>query len=380
LISQDACVKKTKILQYPPPLAAGGGVSNYMLNNIRYLDKAKFQFDFLSISKEPVNIPGELNELGCKLHYLSCYPSENKNKFIDELNLVFDESYDILHLHTSFWKGFLIEEIAVQRNIPVIIVHSHSSNIDVVDKDKRQEALEVHEEVKAAFNADLATHFCACSDKAADWLFGEQIPREKIIILNNAIDTERFSYKPNIRDMARKELDIEDSFVIGHIGRFSYAKNHEMLINIFNKVIQKVPNAKLMLIGTGELMENVVNQIENLGLSDKVLVLGYRNDTDVLLQAMDIFLLPSRFEGLGLVLIEAQSTGLKCLASEVVPREAKITSNISFLPDNLNAWIKKTVEIANGSQARTDMSETVAEAGYSLKEKIDILHKIYLNR
>lgn len=354
-----------------------GGVNSYVLKNWEFIDKSRFQFDFATLSKQPLDFEDRLKEQGCKVHYISCYAEDNEQKFIDELNAILDEGYDAIHIHTSLWRGFLIEHIAMERKIPIVIVHAHSTGVHINNKEERERVTLAHNKNRAEFSERLATHFCACSKAAADWIFGEQIQRDKIILLNNAIDLDEFSYKPDIRDEYRKKLNLENAFVIGWVGRMCYPKNPEMIIDIFNGVCKDVPNAKLLLAGDGELREAVENKINNYGIAYKVLILGNRSDVPALLQAMDVFILPSRFEGLSFTLIESQTAGLKCLTSEYVPKEAKITSNLEFLPYNTKIWVDKIVEIANNPYPRNDMSKDVVKAGYSIREQVKILEKIY---
>ena len=354
-----------------------GGVNQYVLKNWEAIDHNKFQFDFATLSRKPLDFEIELKAQGCKVHYISCYAEENRARFIDELDKIFYEGYDAVHLHTSYWKSFVMEEVAKRQDISVIVVHAHSNMVDIADDGKRENAIAIHEKLKSIIGINTATHFCACSNVAANWLFGKQIPRDRITILNNAINTEEFSYKPALREKVRKELGVEESFVIGHAGRFSYQKNHDMLVDIFFRTCKSIPGAKLLLIGDGELREQIVQKVNNLGISDRVLFLGKRNDMPSLFQAMDIFALPSRSEGLGLVLIEAQCAGLPCLASEHIPNEAKTTPNLHFLPYDTDIWTSKIIEIANGKLTRTDMSEETEKAGYSVNKQVRILERIY---
>ena len=370
-------LKKIKVLHLP--IYNIGGVNSYVLNSWKFIDKSRFQFDFATLNKTPLTFEAELREQGCKIHYISCYAEESKQKFTDELNAVFDENYDVVHIHTSLWRGFLINQIAMERNIPTVIIHAHSTGIHVNDKTEREKLALIHNKNKSSISEKLGTHFCACSEAAADWIFGNQVPMDKICILNNAINIEEFSYKPTVRDEYRKKLSLEDSFVIGWVGMMRYPKNPEMVIEVFNGACKAVSNAKLLLIGDGELREDVEKRVNDLGLSDKVLFLGNRNDVSALMQAMDVFILPSRFEGLPISLIEAQTAGLKCLTSEFVTKEAKITSNLKFMPYDNEVWVSKITDIYYSDYIRVDMSEEVAKSGYSVKEQIKILEGIYNN-
>jgi phosphorylcholine metabolism protein LicD/phosphopantetheinyl transferase (holo-ACP synthase) len=369
-------MRKFRILQFPVRNTMGG-ITQYALNNWKHIDKSHFQFDFATIDTK-LDCAYELIAQGCEVHYISCYYENNPERFVKEFNAILDRGYDAIHLHTSYWKSFIVEELAIAKNVPIIIVHSHNSDLGgMAASANRKETLKIHNKKKAEFATDLATHFCACSNKAADWLFGEQIPKEKIQILPNAIDVERFAFNPAIREKYRKELVLENDFVIGHVGRFEYQKNHDFLINIFNEVSKIIYNAKLLLIGDGELFDEIKEKVNRLNLADKVLFLGRRTDVSSLYQAMDTFVLTSHFEGLAIVLIEAQCSGATTTTTNVTMPENTITDLIEGLPFDLNLWRDRIVDIANDGFERRDYSEEVTAAGYSIKRQIKILENIY---
>ncbi|MNO27502.1 putative glycosyltransferase EpsF [compost metagenome] len=367
-------MKKIKVLQFPVANARGG-ITQYALQNWRFIDKNRFQFDFATRSKN-LDFADELVAQGCKIHYLSCSSEENETQFIKEIHAILDEGYDVIHLHTSFWKGFLVEKLAIERKCPIVIIHSHSTMVDILDEQQRVNSVQKHEFYRNTLPVEYATHFCACSRLAADWLFGEQIPKERIQILNNAIDVPKYSFSAATREAYREKLGLNGCFVLGHIGRFVYQKNHKMLIEVFREVYQKVPHARLILVGTGELDNNIRQQVKEYGLEDVVLFLGKRSDVPQLMQVMDVFLLPSFFEGLGIVLIEAQAAGLRCIASKKVPIEAKVTPNLHFVSDSISEWVQCTLQAANGYK-RTNNSDTISKAGYDLRTQIKVIEKLY---
>jgi glycosyltransferase involved in cell wall biosynthesis len=367
-------MKKIKVLQFPIGNARGG-ITQYALQNWKLIDKDRFQFDFATRSKT-LDFADELIAEGCKIHYLSCSAEENETLFIKEMNSILDEDYDVLHLHTSFWKGYLVEKLAIERKCPKIIIHSHSTMIDTLDEKERKELMENHHYYKNSLPLEYGTDFCACSKEAAQWLFGHQIPKERIHILKNAINVEKYSYSTKVRKTIRKKFGLDGCFVLGHVGRFTYTKNHKLLIDIFREIHQIIPNARLMLVGEGELEGTIRQQVNKFELEDAVLFLGKRTDVHNLFQAMDVFLFPSHFEGLGLVLIEAQTAGLTCLASESVPKEAQVTPLLHFLPDSLSSWVNFVLQTANGYE-RKKQDLLITEAGYDLKDQIRIIEKLY---
>lgn len=368
-------MKKLKVLQFPIS-NTGGGVTQYILKNWEFIDKERFQFDFATLSNT-LDFENILTSQGCKLHYISCSAEKNQEQFVWEFNRILDEEYDAIHIHTLSWKSFLVEQIAKKRNVPMVIVHSHNTMVTSNDEDRAQ-AIELHEKQKKLFNSELATHFCACSTLAADWLFGEQISRDKIKIMKNAVDVDFFSYNFKIRNIYRSKLGLENCFVIGHIGRFVYQKNHEFLIDIFKQVCDSIPNARLMLIGTGELEINIRKRVSQYQLDDKVLFMGKCDDVNCLMQSMDTFVLPSRFEGLPIVLVEAQASGLKCLTSTDITREVEITDYVEFVPLwDVGEWVRRIIGCSRGYN-RVNTGEKITEEGYNIRYQIKELEKLYL--
>ncbi len=366
-------MKKIKVLQFPVGNLKGG-MTQYALENWRFIDKSRFQLDFATLSKK-LDFEDRIRSQGCKIYYLSCSAEQDEKQFTQEMNAILDEAYDAIHIHTTSWKSFLVEQVAKARKVPVIIVHSH--NTMVFNEEKREQAIELHEKQKKIFSVDLATHFCACSQVAADWLFGEQIPRDKIMILKNAIDVDLFSYNPSVRKKYRRELGLDDCFVVGHVGRLTYQKNHDLLIEIFKQVCVEVPQARLMLIGTGELEDSIREKAYQYGLADKVFFMGKRNDVNCLMQAMDVFLLPSRFEGLPIVLVEAQASGLKCLTGMTVTNEAAVTNNVTFISlDDIRGWVENTVFYSRGYD-RIPTDNVITDKGYNIRYQIKELEKLY---
>lgn len=346
------------------------------MNNWENIDQNKFEFCFATVRKH-LDFEDEILSSGATVKYISCTAENNKEQFIEELTRIFKSGYDVVHLHTSFWKGFLVEEIARDCNVPKIIVHSHSTHIDIADNIKRAETEKIHNIRKKEFNISLATDFCACSNAAADWLFGEQIPRDKIKILKNAIDVDKFIFNKDIRERYRRELGLEGCFVIGHVGRFAYQKNHEFLVDVFYEVSKLNDRARLLLIGGGSIETDIRKKASALGLDNKIIFVGVRSDVNYLLQAMDVFCLPSRFEGLGIVLVEAQAAGLKCIASDTIPDEVCITDNIQMLPLMKQIWTETIFEISNGYE-RKNIFDEITAAGYNIKEQIKEVEKLYM--
>lgn len=368
-------MKKIKVLHFPIR-NTNGGITRSAMKYWKFIDKDKFQFDFATCSVK-IDFEDEILRMGCKVHYISCYAEANPEQFYEEMkNILMEGEYDALHLNTSWWRGTLAEQAAKEVGVKVVLVHARSVYIDVNDEKKRQIELLNHEKCKREFDSSLATHYLACSREAADFLFGSQIPREKITIFHNALDIKRYSFDLSKRNIMRKRLGLGGRYVIGNVGRFVYPKNHKFLIDCFYEVIKENPTAILMLIGGGELEQEIREQIAEYGIDDKVLFIGESDSVEMYLQAMDVFAFPTRFEGLGNVLIEAQTAGLKCITSTNVPEETHITDNIVYLPLEISQWVSEIMKYAEG-YSRQNMDEQISEAGYDITKEIKVLERIY---
>ena len=236
--------------------------------------------------------------------------------------------------------------------------------------------------IKATFSKKYATNYMCCSELAGRWLFGDKTYDEgKVYLLNNAIDLDKFKYDKKIRDKKRKELGIkEDTIVIGHIGRFVAQKNHTFLIDIFNQFHKKEKNSILLLAGQGPLQEEIKNKVRELGLDDSVRFLGQRNDANELYQAFDVFLLPSLYEGLPVVGVEAQASGLLCFFSDDMTKETKVLDSTVFmsLSNTAEEW---TGEILTNLKdyKRINTKNEVSDNGFDIEVEARKLEKYYIN-
>ncbi|MDR1612410.1 MAG: glycosyltransferase [Planctomycetota bacterium] len=365
---------KIRVLQMPVANARGG-ITRYALQNARFIDRSRFVVDFATRSPW-LDFADLLAGLGGKAHYFSCSSLEDERRFAGEMHRILDGGYDAVHLHTSYWNGQLAEKIASERGCPLVIVHAHSTMVDLADAGKRTAAIELHERLKREFSEQMANRFCACSAAAAAWLFGENIPGKKIRILKNAIDVAAFSFNPATRERTRRELRLSGKLVLGCVGRFTYQKNHEKLLDVFALVRDRLPTARLVLVGDGPLLDQARRDATGRGLDGDVAFLGRRGDVADLMQAMDVYLQPSRFEGLGLALVEAQAAGLRCLASEHVPPETGVTPELVRVSGDAGVWADAVLELAGGYDRR-DGSGKVAAAGYSIRRQIGEIEKLY---
>lgn len=353
---------------------AKGGRTQYMLNNWQYINKERFQFDFATLSSH-LDFAEQLEEEGCKIHYVTCYAEDDLEQFIMEIDRIFLQGYDAVHIHFSFWRSFTIEERARKAGIKKIILHAHNFGIGGVGSVEEAEILtNKHYQLRNRLRPDMADYYLACSKEAAEWMYGGKIGSDKIHVLRNGIDLEKFRYNETVRAEVRKTLGIEDKFVIGNIGRFVYQKNHEFLINIFSQIYKQVKDIVLIIIGGGELQSKIEKQVEELGIRKQVLFLGKRNDVEKLMQGMDLFALPSRFDGFPLSLLEAQAAGLPCIASNVPPN-ASLSYRAKIIKLEQSSWVSCIMEEYKRRE-RCQLSNGLLEL-HDIRKQVKELEEIY---
>lgn len=352
----------------------GGGVEAVVMNYYRHIDHSKVQFDFIC-DDDSTNIPyDEIEKLGGKVILIP--PYQKVFKYQKELRRVLREGkYKIVHSHINTLSVFPLYA-AKKVGVPVRIAHSHSTT------NKKEWKKNLLKQVLRPFSKKYATNYMCCSELAGRWLFGDKAYDEgKVYLLNNAIDLDKFKYDKKIRDKKRKELGIkEDTIVIGHIGRFVAQKNHTFLIDIFNQFHKKEKNSILLLAGQGPLQEEIKNKVRELGLDDSVRFLGQRNDANELYQAFDVFLLPSLYEGLPVVGVEAQASGLLCFFSDDMTKETKVLDSTVFmsLSNTSEEW---TGEILTNLKdyKRINTKNEVSDNGFDIEIEARKLEKYYIN-
>lgn len=353
-----------------------GGIATYMMNYYRHIDKSKLQIDFIVHGFERGAFDDEIESMGGKIFRI---PVKSKDYFgnINALKKIFTEgNYKIIHSHLDAMNAVVLKT-AKSCGIPVRIAHSHNTQHLINGK------LHFLINEMARFNHNkYATHYFACSRPAADWLFGKKIVKSnKVNYIKNAIDLDKNRFSINHREKIRKELNIENEFVIGHVGRFDHQKNHFFLLECFSKVIDEKPNSKLILVGDGHLKTQIQEKIQDLKLIDKVILLGSIDNVHEVMNAFDVFFLPSKFEGLGIVLIEAQCNGLNCVTSEEVPKEADITGETTYigLNEGQEVWAKSLIENIKEAELRNIEPKQFITAGYSITKEAEELQELYLN-
>lgn len=351
----------------------GGGVEAVVMNYYRNIDKSKIQFDFLC-DNDSTNIPyEEIEKLGGRVILIP--PYQKVLDYQKELIRIFKENdYKIVHSHINTLSVFPLRA-AKAAGVPVRIAHSHSTT------NKAEWKKNLMKQALRPFAKVYSTDYMACTEHAGRWMFGDkEFDKGNVYVLNNAIDLEAFKYDEKVRKELREELNIDDNtFVIGHIGRFVKQKNHEFLIDVFNEVHKEKENTMLLLVGQGPLVDEMKAKVDSLGLTNSVKFVGQRTDVSRFYQAFDHFLFPSLYEGLGMVAIEAQCAGLPCLCSTEVPKVAKVTDNAKFLDlkDTLLNWRDEVLNSLE-QENRKDCSEEVSSYGYNIKEEVKKLEEQYI--
>lgn len=351
------------------------GQETLLMNILRNTDPNKIHFSFLCSSKKKGEYDEEIFKRGGNIYYFKrCWLDKIKylNYFGDiYANFRFFSShpkeFQILHIHNYHaFTTFLQVLGAKWGGIKTIIVHSHNSN-------------SIHPHLHLFFRKllnMLNIERFACSKLAAQWMFGNK--SEKAFIINNGIILEKFSFDKNDRIELRRNLGISDEqFIIGHIGRFNIQKNHTFLLEIFNEIHKVDKNAKLLLVGKGELEDSIKNKITQLKLENSIFLLGVRDDIRKLFSCFDVFLFPSLFEGLSVVLVEAQTSGLPCIISDTNSVEIKLTDDIHMfsLDDSPQKWANKVLEYKNTK--RNYNIDKMRKHGYDIKDVSQILFQKY---
>ncbi|WP_019000355.1 glycosyltransferase family 1 protein [Succinimonas amylolytica] len=346
------------------------GVESVVNNYYKFIDHSKYQFDFIIDSDGQCSPKQELINLGARYYIIP--PYQNLIKHIIVLTrLLKMNNYQIVHSSMNTLAPISLF-CAWLAGVPIRINHNHSTS------SKGEHFRNIIKYLLRPFAKCFATNYAACSYAAAKWLFGrEAVDLDQVKIINNAIDINTFRFDKNVRLLIRKELNLNNKFVIGHVGRFEHVKNHEFIIDLFKEFNDYEKDSVLVLVGIGSLMETIKNKVRILGLDNNVVFLGVRDDISMLYQAMDAFVLPSYSEGLGMVGIEAQSAGLPCIFSDQIPIEAVVVDeNVLILTlDQIQNWKESLLKFKN--IRRRDTSIELSNAGFNIEKEAKKLEDYY---
>lgn len=348
-----------------------GGVESMIMNFYRNIDRAKVQFDFVQNSNEPAVYDEEILSLGGRVYHCPHYNGKNHFTYTKWWHGFFKAhpgEYPIVHGHLGSTAAIYLS-IAKKYGL-YTIAHSHSAGTG-----------DLKYRVFSYPTRFVADHFFACSADAAISRYGREIgsDRTRCTILKNAIDASRFLYSQKLRARMRASLAIaEDTLVVGHIGQFRQQKNHAFLLDIFREIHNAVPASVLLLVGDGDLRPQIESTIADKGLRECVILAGSRNDAWNYYQAMDVFVMPSRYEGLPVSMVEAQTAGLPCVVSTNVPAESAITDLVRYV--SLDAgpacWCEQITAAAR--VPRRDMMAQIRQAGFDIQATVRSLEDYYL--
>ena len=345
-----------------------GGAETMLVNILRTINQNKFNVFFLCYSNEKYDYEDEINKLGGTI--LRMRNRGIIHNIIAIKHIIKKNKIDVVHCHTYYNSVFAVIAARLSR-IKTIIVHSHNTKAGVGEKKKKK----VYYSISKSIINRFATHFVACGDLAGRAMFYKT---NKFWIFHNGILPNEFKYSSKNRKEIRKELGIGDKdIVIGHVGRFSEQKNHSFMIDIFREFCKEHKNSVLILVGQGHLQQEIKQKTIDYGIEKNVRFVGLRKDTNKIYSAMDAMILPSLYEGLPLVLIEAQASGLPIIASDTIDRSVDITNTIRFvsLNDSIKKWCDTMEECVGKRYA--DNYEIVVRSDYSMPSEVKKLEKIY---
>lgn len=356
-----------------------GGLETFVMNMYRAIDRNVVQFDFLVNSRG--DYAEEIEKLGGRIFVL---PARNQGlrasiKASEDFFKRHATEYAACHLHVSSLSSIGVLEIAKKYNIPIRIIHAHSSSISKSIKYRWIHVL-LHYYHKLKVKS-LATHYYGCSDKALDWLFNGTGVRDKAVLIYNGIAVDDYTYNCVIDGDVRHELKIpRDAFVLGHVGRFIPLKNHQFIIDIFLELHRRLQNSYLFLVGDGETRSAITQKVKDNNIDNSVVFLGVRNDVNRILQSVDCFVMPSWFEGLPVSLVEAQAAGSFVVASDTISKDSKLTSDFVFvsIKDSPKQWADIILNNAFNYK-RPNNSQLLKTAGFDSISTAKLLTKVYLS-
>ena len=345
-----------------------GGAETFMMKVLRSIDRDKYMIDFAVAVKDKALYDDEILELGGVIYHLTP-KTKGIISFVKSVyHIVKDNGYkSVLRISQNSTSSI---ELLIAKIAGASTVGLRSSNSDTCGGISERIGHKIFKPLAIMItNVKIAPSSCA-----AEFMFGKNcVKNNRVVLIKNGLDTEQYAYNEIGRNIIRKELNISDeTIVIGHIGRFNYQKNHKFLLEVFKEVYNKEPKSMLVLVGDGELRQEVISYSESLGINNRVTFLGIRSDIPNILSAMDVFVLPSLFEGMPNTVIEAQTSGLPCVVSNSITPEVNITGNVKFLSlnEDKNKWANMVLEhpIIN----RKEMHKTMKNNGYDISDSVNV--------
>lgn len=370
-----------RVLQKTATLGPGG-IQSFLINVQANLNKDKIQYDYFLNSLEESFYSVKATNLGSVIYGRTSDKGILFFKLIKRYwlfsKVIRKNKYSCVHISEHLIMAAISTFVARVSGCKVIIVHSHNDHLNEPASVLKRSLFKLARNIIGK----LGTHYWACSERAAIWFFPERIIKNKTFtVINNAIEYEKFSYKPNVEKEYRRKFDVENKFVLGHVGRFFYQKNHKKIIDIFLELTKINADAVLVLVGDGELRQSIISYIEQLGLTNKVIFTGVRSDVNNIVQMFDAFVFPSHYEGLGIVAIETQAASIPTFcAYETIPKEVNITSYCHFISLDCSneEWAKKIIEITSKSEKKSTKKEII-DAGFEITKLSNHVQELYLH-
>lgn len=347
-----------------------GGIESFVMNIYRNIDRSEFQFDFLVNHDFPLPYEEEIKKLGGRVFY-NLYSRRNPKRFINNIvNFLKEENYDAVHIHRTNIADLDYLWMAKKAGIKKRILHSHSTGY--INMKKLNFFARNFERYNRNHLSEVANINLACSYKAGDWMFGDL----DYTFIPNGIELKKFEFSEDFRKELREKYGFNDNnYVIGHVATFLDFKNHEFVIELFEKYYKQNKNAVLFLVGDGKLKSGIERLVNEKNLQKNVVFAGLLKNVNELYSMFDCFILPSKFEGLPIVGIEAQANGLPCLFSEKITSELKINDNVEFLNIiDSDVWASRLDEI---KKMRIYSQEKLLTKGYDISQTVNKLSEIY---
>lgn len=365
-----------KILHYVGRMHRGG-MEMFIMNLFYHIDRTEMMFDFAIHGSDVGDLEDEIRNLGGNWYF---FPAMRKNpiRYRQAWRTFWKAhagEYCAFHFHTNSLANVIALEEAARAGVPIRIIHSHSS---MANKGRLQWLNDLLHHRHQKRIPDLATHLFTCSDKAASWLFGGlKVASLPVIHINNGIDINKFRYSETNRNHIRSTLALDGLKVVGHVGTFLPVKNHRFIVDTIAQAYEMDSSIRCLLIGQGPLFDEIKNLVVSKKLEDVILFLGVQNNVYEWLSAMDVFILPSLYEGLPVSLIEVQANGLPAIVSDTITDSVKLQKNVSYksLSDGPAQWAKAILEVIQ-SQCREYNNHCVADHGFDIAETARLFENI----
>lgn len=366
--------KKVRVLQVLDFINHNSGVSAVVMNYYTHLTRERVSCDFLLYESAEHDLEAQIRANGSKI-YLMGQPSGSNlaecEKRVEKFFAEHAREYDVVHVHIPN-AAFIVLRMAKKYGVPDRVLHSHNARgADGTLKKIRNFVLN-------KWGISYANYYMACSQKAGAYLFGNRkVKQGKVVVLNNAIELEKYQYNSENREKLRGELGVGDELILGHVGRFSEQKNHSGLIEIFAKLQERGVPSKLLLLGDGSLRPQIEQLAREKGVFENVIFQGIVSNVEEYMSVMDVFLLPSLYEGLPVVCVEAQAAGLPCIVSANVTREIALTDRVEFIEnEKITQWCDEIEQLAS---QLPDRSQCMPMDAYDIRKQARRLEEIYLS-